>query len=735
MSAFTVKRILPWLLALPIGLSLIACGAREPEPPAGTGENQPAPAATVQIPQKTVPATVGATETAAPASDAWANVQQSGRLRIGISADYPPFAFYDEEFEPVGYDIALGRSLGERLGVEVEFKDMAFDGLGGALQVDQIDAAIAAISVTDERRAVMDFSNIYYAGDGAALARPDSGIVIASVDDLAPWRVAVQDGTVYQVWLEEAVVATGIMPADNLLIYEDTAEAIDDLRGGLIDVVVADTLPLEFVARDGSLVLVGRELNRQRFAIAVARGSTLLSPINEALFELQNEGELARLAELYLSVDQAGLQPLPPAEPPTESQVGAQTLTPGCIDAMTLVAHLSHGDDGMRNPPSMAPGTPFRKSWRIQNNGTCPWAAGYMLTPIGGNVPQAGMSGVATALQRTVQPGESYDMTVDLVSPQLPGVYQGFWSMRSPSGLLFGDRIWVGIAVTAQPTPTPPPTVAPTSDISFVADRTAIRAGECVQFSWSVSNAAAIQFYAQGQSPEQNQVAPNGRRQECPPVTMFYNLQVETLAGQSEIRSIRIDVTAAPASGTPLINSFSVTPNGQIVAGRCVDVRWRVSGDISNVRVTRNDAVLWNGAPLSGTSRDCPGVGEMTYAIEVTGPGGTSRAMESVTVTPSPGASQPTPTAPANRLPVINSFTVLPNTIFMGNCLIVSWNVSGNVNRVQLRRNNTIVVDFAQSNSNVTECLQLEGTYVYRLDAFNAQGESVMQQVIATVLR
>lgn len=722
-------RLIGWAVAFAL---LVGC--REQQPPVPT--LLPVGEATTDA---TPPPATMAAGTAAPgaAADAWGQVQERGRLVVGTSADYPPFAFYNDDFELEGYDIALARLLAERLGVEVEFNDMAFDGLGGALQVGQIDAAIAAISITEQRREQVDFSTLYYVSDGAALARADSGITIAGLEDLAPHRVAVQAGTVYETWLQESAVATGLLPADNLLVYVTTDQALTDLRAGLVDVIVADRLPLEVAAGDPSLQIVGRDLNRQRFAVAVTRGSSLLSPINTALFDLQNEGELARLAATYLALEQAELQPLVDAAATPEATTAAQApaRSAACIDAMTLIAHLSLDDDGMRSPPPISPGTPFQKTWRLQNNGTCTWGSGYLLTPVGGNVPQASMGGSPTPIDGPVAPGETTDVTVNLVSPLLPGVYQGFWTMRNPSGLLFGDRLWVGITVPAQPTPTPPATAAPAPGISFIVDRSAIRAGECVVFSWNVTNAAAVFFYAQGQPWEQNQVAAFANRTECPPVTTSYDLRVSLADGTVDTRTIRIDVQ--PSQAAPAIDSFTVSPGNQVTVGQCIDVRWRVSGEVSSIRVTRNDTTLWNSAPLSGTSRDCPPVGEAAYAIEATGPGGVSRALQNVTViaqpaTPAPGT--PTPT-PAGQLPTINSFTVTPSRIFVGNCLTVAWSVTGNVNRVQLRRDGVLVLDFAVFNGNVTDCLNVEGTYTYRLDAANAAGGSVFQQATATVVR
>ena len=79
-----------------------------------------------------IPSAVNATaprqDTPAPAGD-WDRIQQAGKLVIGTAADYPPFEFYNSDFELDGFDIALAKALGEELGVEVEFNDYAFDGL------------------------------------------------------------------------------------------------------------------------------------------------------------------------------------------------------------------------------------------------------------------------------------------------------------------------------------------------------------------------------------------------------------------------------------------------------------------------------------------------------------------------------------------------------------------------------------------------------------------------------
>ena len=673
------------------------------------------------------PEATTAAPTPAPAADAWAAVQQRGRLIVGTSADYPPFAFYTEAFELDGFDVALARLLGERLGVEVEFSDMAFDGLGGALAVGQIDAAIAAISVTEARRAVVDFSNVYHVSEDAALARIDTGIALRSLADLAPYRVGVQEGSVYQTWLQEAGVATGVLSPDNLLAYTETTAAVDDLIAGRVDVLIADRLPLEVVARDdAALAIVGRGLNEQQFAVALPIGSNLTPRINEALAALQAEGALAELAARYLSLEEAELAPLPTPQP-AEAARSPLPVT-GCLDAMTLVAHLNLDDANMTAPPPISPGAAFQKSWRVQNVGTCTWDSSYQLTPVGGNVPAARMGGVAVPLSGAVAPGQTIDLTVDLVAPLAPGVYQGFWSMRAPTGLLFGERIWVGVDVAELPTPTPPPTAIPLPGVTFTVDRDSIRAGECVTFAWDVSGGGQVYFHAEGQPWQLNGVAANGTRVECPNASMTYTLRINQADGTLDLRPIRIVVTPAPSA--PFITFFTVTPSFQIATGQCVEVRWQVEGEVSSVRVARNDTTLWDGAPLNGTSRDCPPVGEAVYTLDVSGPGGTAAGRQNVTVLPAQATAVP---PIGSDQPVVNFFSATPSQIAPGQCVSVAWSVGGNVARVQILRNGVVALDFALVSGSISDCLNTPGTYTYRVDAIAADGRVAFQQASVTV--
>lgn len=162
------------------------------------------------MPPPTATATVSPpTSTVAPSDEVMTRIMDAGTIVVGTTADYRPFEYYDQNLRLDGYDIFLMRELANLLGVAVEFEDMAFDGLIDALVLGQIDAAISAISVTPERQARVDFTNVYYVGESASLARADSGITLNSFVDAAAYRIGVQRGSVYEQLVRQNLIGAG----------------------------------------------------------------------------------------------------------------------------------------------------------------------------------------------------------------------------------------------------------------------------------------------------------------------------------------------------------------------------------------------------------------------------------------------------------------------------------------------------------------------------------------------
>jgi hypothetical protein len=202
--------------------------------------------------------------------------------------------------------------------------------------------------------------------------------------------------------------------------------------------------------------------------------------------------------------------------------------------------------------------------------------------------------------------------------------------MRNDRNETFGQRIWVGIQVPGAPTPVPAPTQTPEPNINFTVDRTNIREGECVTFTWDVQNIQAVWFLENGQDYRNFPTTGQNSSTQCPSTTTTYNLRVQFTDGTVRVRQITINVE--PSNAAPKITNFSVAPPS-VQAGQCVQVNWRVEGGVNNVRITRDQTILWDGAPLAGTTGDCPSQpGFAVYVIEATGSGGTARLQQNVSV-------------------------------------------------------------------------------------------------------
>jgi polar amino acid transport system substrate-binding protein len=722
-----------------------------------SSRSQPEP---TLVPTIAVPAT--STAEASPiepptpeAGDLWSRIVAAGRMVVGTSADSPPFEYYTSDYVLDGFDMALIREIGERLTVEAVVKDMAFDGLGDALALGQIDVAIAAISITPERAGFVDFSNAYFATVGAALATEGMQVAINSPQDLAGYRIGAQEGSVYQRWAQTELVDTGLIDKADLILYRNIDRAVDDLAQGRIDFVILDQPAAEQAVEQGGFVIAADGVNRQRFGIAMPKGESVLqAEINRTLSAMQAQGRISALAKEYLGLGEGELIPVPTPDPNQPTSTPLPTTPPkGCVDGMQWVADLSYGDSNMRNPPELPPGQPFVKSWRVRNTGTCTWDKDYGLVYADGHTPAARMGGKTVVVDRQVKPGETYDFNADLVSPLIPGVYHAFWTMRNPEGGLFGDRLWVGVKVVAPATPTPLPTQTPSPNIQFTVDRTTIKQGECVTFSWKVENGQAAYFYADGEPWQQNGVPGESTRTECPQTTTTYNLRVVYLDGTVETRKITLYVEPA-AVDVPLVAQFSVFPEYQVQVGQCVQLTWRVQGEVTSVKLNRDSTTLWDPAPVRGSIQDCPpSPGSVAYGLEAVGPGGTSRAQNNInavqptatavvpsatptviipTPTPTaipptstPTAAPPTPTpTPTPIPPVISAFAVVPDQIQVGGCVQVSYRVTGDVDLVQLLRNGVVVLDSGPPRASGNDCLDQSGTVTYKLIASNDGGQS-----------
>ncbi|EMS81528.1 MULTISPECIES: transporter substrate-binding domain-containing protein [Desulfotignum] len=223
-------------------------------------------------------------------------------LVVGTSADYPPYEYTDDKGEFVGFDMDLIRAVGEKMGKKVKIVDMGFDTLIAGLQNKKIDAVIAAMQASEERKQKVDFSITYHEIKDAILAKADSDIELTSINEIVDYKVASQTGTIQEKWIQDNLIKTGKLPEENYFSYERVDNAAMDIKAGRVDVlhIIADPAISLAEKNDLKIALITTEAVSAGQSIAVTKGNTeLLDAINKAIEELKADGTLQALMDKY----------------------------------------------------------------------------------------------------------------------------------------------------------------------------------------------------------------------------------------------------------------------------------------------------------------------------------------------------------------------------------------------------------------------------------------------------
>ncbi|MGN0376343.1 MAG: basic amino acid ABC transporter substrate-binding protein [Suilimivivens sp.] len=240
----------------------------------------------------------GSSETASKETAAASEALADGVLTVGTNAEFPPFEYVGDDGEPDGFDMALVKAIGEKLGVEVQIDNMEFASLVSSIG-SKIDIAAAGMTVTEERKQTVDFTNSYYEAVQYVILPADSDI--ATADDLKDKAIGVQLGTTGDFIAEEL---TG-----NVAQYNKAVDAVNDLINGRVDLVIIDKNPaLVFESKfEGQVVAVdGAQFGfePEEYAIALPKGDTdLADKINKAIDELKADGTFDELVKTYIEAE------------------------------------------------------------------------------------------------------------------------------------------------------------------------------------------------------------------------------------------------------------------------------------------------------------------------------------------------------------------------------------------------------------------------------------------------
>ena len=241
-------------------------------------------------------ASSAASSTAAASGAAALSTVLAGKLTMATNATFPPYEMTTDSGEIEGIDVDTAKAIAEKLGLELQVDDMEFDAALLSVQQGKADIVMAGVTVTDERKAVMDFSDSYATGIQSIIV--PNGSDIASPDDLAGKKIGTQRGTTGYIYCSDD------FGDDAVVAYDSGLTAVQALNNGQVDAVVIDNAPAkEYVAANPGLKVLDTSYAEEDYAIGMAKGSALEDAINKALEELKEDGTLQSIVDKYINAN------------------------------------------------------------------------------------------------------------------------------------------------------------------------------------------------------------------------------------------------------------------------------------------------------------------------------------------------------------------------------------------------------------------------------------------------
>jgi polar amino acid transport system substrate-binding protein len=278
-----MKKFLALLLALTLVFALCACGS------GSDGED---------VADTTAADTTDTTDTADTADTTTAEFTTvtEGKLTMSTNAAFPPYEMTTDDGGFEGIDVEIAQAIADKLGLELVVDDMDFDAALLAAQNGKSDIIMAGVTVTDERKLVMEFSDSYSTGVQVVIVKEGSDVTI---DNLGDQTIGTQRGTTGNIY------CTDDYGEDHVVAYDNGITAVQALLNGQVDCVVIDSAPAqEFVAANEGLTILDTEYVTEDYAIGMAKGNTaLLDAVNTALKELQDDGTVQSIVDKYINAD------------------------------------------------------------------------------------------------------------------------------------------------------------------------------------------------------------------------------------------------------------------------------------------------------------------------------------------------------------------------------------------------------------------------------------------------
>ncbi len=236
-------------------------------------------------------------------------IKDAGVLKVGTSAEYSPYEFHkvvDGEDKIVGFDDFVVQEIAKDMGVKVEYEDMDFDGLLGALQADKVDIVLAGMTPDEKRKESVDFSDIYYTNSNVCIVAKGKEDTIKKSEDLKDLKVGVQKGTTQADYVTNTL---GISDATQLKKIPDL---MLELQNGKIDVIVTGKAVAEINVKKYDNIAIGNttvgDEVAETAAAAIKKSSngvdntSFVKSVNDTIKRLQDSGDMDKYMQEALKL-------------------------------------------------------------------------------------------------------------------------------------------------------------------------------------------------------------------------------------------------------------------------------------------------------------------------------------------------------------------------------------------------------------------------------------------------
>ena len=224
-------------------------------------------------------------------------------LTMATNAAFPPYEYKDGD-KIVGIDAEIAAEIAKKLDMKLEIADIEFGSIVSGVQSGKFDMGMAGMTVTDERKKSVNFSDTYATGVQVVIVKEDGAI--KSLDDLAgeDVKIGVQQDTTGDIYASDTP-ENGGYGEDHVVRYKTGADAVEALKTGKVSCVIIDNEPAKsFVAVNEGLKILETEYVTEDYAIAVSKNNPeLLEKINKALKELKEDGTIDKIIAKYIPAE------------------------------------------------------------------------------------------------------------------------------------------------------------------------------------------------------------------------------------------------------------------------------------------------------------------------------------------------------------------------------------------------------------------------------------------------